>query len=59
MKDYTRYSYWLESSGDDLTRPSLNGTIDAVSPSSEPAIPVLWTARYLLERESDLNIAIL
>jgi len=60
MKDYTRYSYWLESSGDNLTpRPSLNGTIDADIAILGAGYSGLWTAWYLLERNPDLNIAIL
>ncbi len=60
MKDYASYSYWLGSSGDDLTpRPSLNGTIDADIAILGAGYSGLWTAWYLLERNPDLNIVIL
>lgn len=60
MKNYASYSYWLESSGDDLTpRPALNGTIDADIAILGAGYSGLWTAWYLLERNPAANIAIL
>lgn len=58
-KDYRRYSYWLESCGDDLTpRPALNGTIDADVAILGAGYSGLWTAYYLLKRDPSLKIAI-
>ncbi len=60
MKDYGRYSFWLEHSGDDLTpRPALDGAIDADVAILGAGYTGLWTAYYLLERDPSLKIAIL
>lgn len=60
MKDYGRYSFWLEHSGDDLTpRPALDGAIDVDVAFLGAGYTGLWTAYYLLERDPSLNIAIL
>ena len=60
MKHYASYSYWLETSGDDLTpRPALDGTIDADIAILGAGFSGLWTAWYLLDRHPELNIAIL
>lgn len=59
-KDYTSYSYWLETSGDDLTpRPALDGTVDVDVAILGAGYTGLWTAYYLLEREPALRVAIL
>lgn len=60
MKDYGRYSFWLEHSGDDLTpRPALEGAIDVDVAILGAGYTGLWTAYYLLEREPSLKVAIL
>ncbi len=59
-KDYASYSYWLETSGDDLTpRPALDGTVDVDVAILGAGYTGLWTAYYLLERDPSLSIAIL
>ncbi|MEZ4523472.1 MAG: FAD-dependent oxidoreductase [Thermomicrobiales bacterium] len=59
-KNYASYSYWLETSGDDLTpRAPLDGTIDVDVAILGAGYSGLWTAYYLLEREPSLKIAIL
>ena len=60
MKDYTRFSYWLETCGDDLTpRPALAGSIDVDIAILGAGYSGLWTAYYLLKRQPTLSIAIL
>jgi hypothetical protein len=59
-KDYRSYSFWLETSGDDLTpRPALDGTIDADVAILGAGYTGLWTAYYLLERDPSLKVVIL
>ena len=59
MKDYTRYSYWLETSDDDLTpRPALDGSVDVDVAILGAGYTGLWTAYYLLQRDPSLKIAI-
>jgi glycine/D-amino acid oxidase-like deaminating enzyme len=58
-KDYRRYSFWLETCGDDLTpRPPLNGSIDVDVAILGAGYSGLWTAYYLLKRDPSLKIAI-
>jgi glycine/D-amino acid oxidase-like deaminating enzyme len=58
-KDYSSYSYWLETCGDDLTpRPGLQGTVDVDVAILGAGFTGLWTAYYLLEREPSLRVAI-
>jgi glycine/D-amino acid oxidase-like deaminating enzyme len=58
-KDYRRYSFWLETCGDDLTpRPPLDGSIDVDVAILGAGYSGLWTAYYLLAREPSLKIAI-
>ena len=60
MKDYKRYSYWLETCGDDLTpRPPLPGTVDVDVAILGAGFSGLWTAYYLLNRDPSLKVAIL
>src|SRR5688572_3081990 len=57
--DYGRYSYWLETCGDDLTpRPSLDGPIDVDVAILGAGYTGLWTAYYLLQRDPSLKVAI-
>ncbi len=60
MKDYTNYSYWLETCGDDLTpRPALHGSVDVDVAILGAGYTGLWTAYYLLEHAPSLKIAVL
>jgi glycine/D-amino acid oxidase-like deaminating enzyme len=59
VKDYTSYSFWLETSGDDLTpRPRLDGSIDVDVAVMGAGYTGLWTAYYLLRREPSLRVAV-
>ncbi len=59
MKDYARYSFWLETCGDDLTpRPRLDGSIDVDVAVLGAGYTGLWTAYYLLRRAPSLRIAV-
>jgi glycine/D-amino acid oxidase-like deaminating enzyme len=52
-------SYWLESSGDDLTpRPGLDGSLDADVAILGAGLTGLWTAFYLHRRDPGLRIVI-
>lgn len=58
-KDYRTYSYWLETSGDDLTpRPPLDGSIDVDVAVLGAGYSGLWTAYYLLQQQPELRIAV-
>ncbi len=58
--DYAGISYWLESSGDDLTpRPGLDGSTDADVAILGAGYTGLWTAYYLARRDPSLRIVIL
>ena len=60
MKDYRKYSYWLETCGDDLTpRPALDGSIDVDIAILGAGYTGLWTAYYLLTLDPSLKMAIL
>jgi glycine/D-amino acid oxidase-like deaminating enzyme len=57
--DYGKYSFWLETCGDDLTpRPALEGsrTVDVAILGA--GYTGLWTAYYLLQREPSLRVAV-
>jgi len=59
MKDYSTYSFWLETCGDDLTpRPGLDGSIDVDVAILGAGFTGLWTAYYLLQREPSLKVAV-
>jgi glycine/D-amino acid oxidase-like deaminating enzyme len=59
MKDYSRYSYWLETCGDDLTpRPALSGSVDVDVAILGAGFTGLWTAYYLLQQDPALTVAI-
>ena len=59
MKDYASYSFWLETSGDDLTpRPRLDGSIDVDVAVMGAGYTGLWTAYYLLTLDPSIKIAI-
>ena len=60
MKDYAGYSFWLETSEDDLTpRPALEGSLDVDVAILGAGYTGLWTAYYLLRRDPGLRIAVL
>ncbi len=60
IKDYSSFSYWLETCEDDLSpRPSLDGSITVDVAILGAGFTGLWTAYYLLKRQPSLNIAIL
>jgi len=59
MPDYSTISWWLESSGDDLTpRPPLSQSIEVDIAILGAGFSGLWTAWYLKQRDPSLNIAI-
>ena len=59
VKDYGSYSFWLETSGDDLTpRPRLDGSIDVDVAVMGAGYTGLWTAYYLLRRDPSLRVAV-
>ncbi|MFN8663639.1 MAG: FAD-dependent oxidoreductase [Thermomicrobiales bacterium] len=58
-KDYAKYSYWLESCGDDLTpRPRLDGSVDVDVAIMGAGYTGMWTAYYLLQRDPSLRVAV-
>jgi glycine/D-amino acid oxidase-like deaminating enzyme len=59
VKDYGGYSFWLETSGDDLTpRPQLDGSIDVDVAVMGAGYTGLWTAYYLLRGDPSLRVAV-
>ena len=59
VKDYGSYSFWLETSGDDLTpRPRLDGSIDVDVAVMGAGYTGLWTAYYLLRGDPSLRVAV-
>src|SRR5688500_19204044 len=59
VKDCGSYSFWLETSGDDLTpRPRLDGSIDVDVAVMGAGYTGLWTAYYLLRRDPSLRVAV-
>ncbi len=60
MTHYSAISYWLESSGDDLTpRPALDGSTDCDVAILGAGYTGLWTAYYLLRRDPGLRVVVL
>ena len=60
IKDYARYSFWLETCGDDLTpRPRLDGSVEFDVAILGAGFSGLWTAYYLLRRDPSLRVAVL
>lgn len=59
MKDYQKYSYWMEESGDDLTpRAPLDGSTSVDVAILGAGFTGLWTAYHLLQRDPTLKVAI-
>src|SRR6185503_5091720 len=60
MTDYTKYSFWLATSGDDLTpRPALTRSADVDVGILGAGYSGLWTAYYLLRDHPGLTVAII
>ena len=60
MKDYTRYSYWLDTVDDDLTpRPALDTGTEVDVAILGAGYSGLWTAYYLLRAKPWLRVAVL
>ena len=59
MDHHASVSYWLETSGDDLSpRPALDGSTDCDVAILGGGYSGLWTAYYLLKRDPTLQIVI-
>lgn len=59
MSDAATISYWLETSGDDLTpRPPLDGSVEADVAILGAGYTGLWTAWYLKRRDPSLRIVV-
>ena len=59
MTDYSKYSFWLETPGDDLTpRPALAHSIDVDVVVLGGGYTGLWTAYYLLKGNPSLKVAV-
>lgn len=58
MKDYRKYSYWLDTAGDLTPRAPLDGSIDVDVAILGAGFTGLWTAYHLLEREPSLRVAV-
>ena len=60
MKDYTKYSFWLETAGDNLVpRPALQHSSAVDVAILGGGYSGLWTAYYLLRANPGLQVAIL
>jgi glycine/D-amino acid oxidase-like deaminating enzyme len=59
-RDYRSYSFWLETTGEDLTpRPSLPGPTNADVAILGAGFTGLWTAYYLLRQDPSLRVVVL
>src|SRR5713101_9073303 len=59
MKDYAKYSFWLETSGDSLVpRPALQQSSEVDVAILGGGYSGLWTAYYLLRANPALRVAI-
>jgi glycine/D-amino acid oxidase-like deaminating enzyme len=60
VKDYRKFSLWLDDVGDTLTpRPPLEGDIDVDIAVVGAGYTGLWTALYLLESDPNLRVAVI
>ena len=58
-KDYAKYSFWLETCGDDLTpRPALDGSTEVDVAIMGAGFTGLWTAYHLLRRDPSLSVLV-
>jgi glycine/D-amino acid oxidase-like deaminating enzyme len=59
-EDYRRYSFWLETAGEDLVpRPALDGAERADVAILGAGFTGLWTAYYLLKNDPSLRVVVL
>ena len=59
-KDYRRYSFWLETAGENLIpRPALDGAQRADVAILGAGFTGLWTAYYLLKNYPSLRVVVL
>ncbi len=59
-KDYRRYSFWLQTAGEDLSpRPALDGARRADVAILGAGFTGLWTAYYLLKMDPSLRVVVL
>jgi glycine/D-amino acid oxidase-like deaminating enzyme len=59
LKDYGKYSFWLDTCGDDLTpRPALDGSITVDVAIMGAGFTGLWTAYHLLQRDPSLKVVV-
>lgn len=59
MTDYTRYSFWLETAGEQLTpRPALTRSSEVDVAILGGGYTGLWTAYYLLRGNPGLRVAV-
>jgi glycine/D-amino acid oxidase-like deaminating enzyme len=59
-KDYRRYSFWLETAGEDLIpRPALEGAARADVAILGAGFTGLWTSYYLLKNDPSLRVVVL
>jgi glycine/D-amino acid oxidase-like deaminating enzyme len=57
---YARYSYWLETCGEDLSpRPRLDGSTEVDVAILGAGYTGLWTAYYLLKHQPSLRVALI
>ena len=60
MTDYAKYSFWLETCGEDLTpRPALRESAEVDVAILGAGYSGLWTAYYLLRANPNLRVAVL
>jgi glycine/D-amino acid oxidase-like deaminating enzyme len=59
VKDYRRYSFWLDTCEDDLTpRPPLDGSTSVDVAILGAGFSGLWAAYYLLQADPSLKVAV-
>ncbi|MGA2214644.1 MAG: FAD-dependent oxidoreductase [Bryobacteraceae bacterium] len=59
MTDYAKYSYWLETAGEDLSpRPALKRSAEVDVAILGAGYSGLWTAYYLLSNHPGLRVAV-
>jgi glycine/D-amino acid oxidase-like deaminating enzyme len=59
MTDYAKYSYWLETAGEDLNpRPALQRSAEVDVAILGAGYSGLWTAYYLLRQNPGLRVAV-